>query len=189
MKSITIISVITCLLTLVISGCNQNQTGQPDVPVPETVQPDNKIENAGCHKKCAPVATTITYDVLIKNPDEEDAWTAEHLKDVDVKKLTDIIFDAVYSGQLTPYNFLSGEPMTIEDVKEIESRENYSREIIGKVQFVEEWKIDTVNFSFHKEVKQLMMAYEKYDNNAELIGYTATFLIKLDELQELSEAR
>ncbi|MBI4645598.1 MAG: hypothetical protein HY738_03130, partial [Bacteroidia bacterium] len=49
----------------------------------------------------------------------------------------------------------------------------------------EEWSFDKANFQFHKKVKEIVIAYEKYDNQAKVIGYTAAFKIKFDEVMNI----
>lgn len=105
------------------------------------------------------LADTIIYYTVIKNADPEDDWQEKCLSRLDRKALANIIFNAIYNGRLTPYNFATEEPMTIEDVKNIEKQN--PRNIIGKVEFTEEWYFNETDFTFTKKVNAIMMGYER----------------------------
>ena len=126
------------------------------------------------------IAEKIIYDVIIKNPDG-DEWTAERLKGIDKEALINIVFNAIYNGQLQAYDYRFETPMTIEDVKKLEIE--YSRERIAKMQFIEEWYFDEKSMNFGKNVNTIMLAYENYDFNNEVSGYKAGVMVHLNEFK------
>jgi len=122
------------------------------------------------------LADTIISDVVIKNP-TEDEWTDYTLRYLDKKTLVNQIFDAVYKKQLIPYDFFKNTELTIEQVKEIESDPDFSRDKIGKVQFEEKWYYDTKNNTMIKKVHSIMLAFELYNAEGEVKGYKPTFKV------------
>ena len=106
------------------------------------------------------------YDVTIKNPDPEDDWTEEDIGRMDELALANIILNAIYNGRLTAYNYQYETPMTIAEVKELESR--YPREKIGRMRFVEEWYFDEKELKFGKKVNSIMIAYEQFNESGEV---------------------
>jgi hypothetical protein len=122
------------------------------------------------------LADTIISDVVIKNP-TEDEWTDYTLRYLDKKTLVNQIFDAVYSKQLIPYDFFKNTELTIEQVKEIESDPDFSRDNIGKVQFEEKWYYDTKNNTMIKKVHSIMLAFELYNAEGEVKGYKPAFKV------------
>jgi hypothetical protein len=164
MKKITYGIIILSVLGFV--SCN-NQL--PDNETSST----NKIEiregafySTGLNSSNAVVlADTIAYDVTIKNPNPEDNWTEEDLKGMDELALANIILNAIYKGRLTAYDFQTEEPMTIEQVKELEAE--YPRDKIGRMRFIEEWYFDEKNLQFGKKVNTIMLAYERLNSEGE----------------------
>ncbi len=106
------------------------------------------------------IADTILYDVVIQNPDSSDEWTARRLRKVDHKTLADMIFDGIYSGKLKAYKYMEQTPMTIEEVKAMESEEGNGRDNIAKMQFEEQWYLDQKTYRFSKRIIAVMLAYE-----------------------------
>ena len=94
-------------------SCKKNET----TAVAEDIQP--AVDEADLEL----IADTIIYEVLVQNPDEEDLWKTNCVKNVDVKKFVDIIFDAVYNGKITAYSLFNEQPMSIEDIKALEEKE------------------------------------------------------------------
>ncbi len=126
------------------------------------------------------MASPVIYDVIVKNPDTEDGWASEKLKFLDKEELVNIIFDAVYSGKLKAYNYHSGEEMSIKEIKELEESEEFDRSMIGKLQFEEDWYLDKERFTMYKDIKSILLAYERIDQFGEVQSYKAAFLIKIN---------
>ena len=112
------------------------------------------------------LADTVIYYTVIKNSDPEDTWQEECLARLDRKALANIIFNAIYNGRLTPYDFMNEEPITIEEVKEIEKRN--PRNAIARVEFTEEWYFNETDLNFIKRVNAIMLGYEKPNESGEM---------------------
>ena len=124
------------------------------------------------------IADTIIYSVVTKNAYKDDEWAEYCLRKMDNEALANIVFNAIYNGRLTPYDYNTEEPMSIKQVKAFE-REN-NRKDIGTVQFVEEWYFDEKNLQMGKRVNAIMLAYELKNNEGELRGYKAGIKVYLN---------
>ena len=125
------------------------------------------------------IADTITYDIVIKNSIPEDDWQEFCLKNVDRTALANIVFNAIYNGKLTAYDYQQEVPMTIEEVKGLEKE--YSRDQIAKIQFVEEWYFDENEIKMGKRVNEIMLAYELINQDGEVRGYKAGVKVYLTD--------
>lgn len=126
------------------------------------------------------LAPLITYDVTVKNPDPADHWTDECLKQLDLKRLVNEIFDAVYSGRLTAYHYHEERPMSIAEIRKLEKDREFDRSRIARLQFVEEWYLNEESLRFHKQIRSLMLAYELYDQDGNIRGYKSAFQVFLN---------
>ncbi len=149
--------------------------------VEETIEHDNANVNLN---QALLIADTITYDVVVKNPDENDSWTEECLQNLKLKILADRIFDAVYAGEATAYDYFEEKQLSIDEVKEMEQREGFSRDNIGRIQFVESWYFDENNFRLIKKVNAIMFGYQSFDFNNQVKGYKAGIKVYLNHSQE-----
>ena len=125
------------------------------------------------------IADTIIYSVVIKNPDSYDLWTEKCLSRLKKSELVDRIFEAVYSHKARAYSYSTNKPLTVSQVKEIEEREDFTRDKVAKLQFWETWNFDEVNQDMTKNVHAVLVAYEVISEEGELRGYKAAFYIKL----------
>ncbi len=123
------------------------------------------------------LADTIIYNVVIKNPDPEDDWQEYSLKYLDKKALSNMIFNAIYNGRLTPYSYQYEKIMTLDEVKQMEKK--HPRSEIANIQFTEVWYFNEKTLDFGKKVKSIMMAYE-HKNLAGEVRYTAGVQVFLD---------
>jgi hypothetical protein len=126
------------------------------------------------------IGERIIYDMLIKNVDPEDEWTEECLRQLDRNKLVSLVFDAVYSRRLVPYDYFSDEELSLSDIRTLEKDPEFSRDRIGKLQFRENWYFDEQKLQLNKQVNYLLMAYEVYNSNGELRGYKPAFYVLLN---------
>jgi len=146
----------------------------------------------GCKKKEMPaalktspattgtmVADTIIYDVIITNPDPQDAWTAKCLGRLNRKALVDSLFTMVYAETAVAYNFETLEKLTPVQVKKLESAEGFSRGEIGKIQFTEAWYIHPATNSMTKEVLSVVLGSNFYDSDGNLFGHKPVMKIVL----------
>jgi len=146
--------------------------------------PDNKNKNAlsGISEKAFTsgqfevIADTITYDVIIKNPVKEDAWTESCLKHLKRDRLIDVILEKVKEGTLTAYDYETLRPlswMQIDSMKEA----NNNKMVVGKIQFKELWAFDKDSMRMYKKVHSAIFGYETYNDDGEVRSYKALFRI------------
>ncbi|MGC9373988.1 MAG: hypothetical protein ACP5DQ_02975 [Bacteroidales bacterium] len=126
------------------------------------------------------IADTIINDVIIKNPDNNE-WTDFCLRKLDKTSLVNHIFNAVYSGELTPYDFFNDSILTIEDIKELEKNPEFDRNNIAKVQYEEAWYYNNEKNIMIKKVHSIMLAYEIYNNQGEIKGYKPAFKVYFND--------
>ncbi len=156
--------IITLVINLFATSCN-NQAKEEDNKNEIEVRKDSFYGTTLDSSNAIVLAETISYNVTIKNADPEDNWTEEDLKKMDEMALANIIMNAIYAERLTAYDFMDETPMTIEQVKELESK--YSRDKIGRMRFIEEWYFDEKQLQFGKRVNSIMLAYEKVNSEGE----------------------
>lgn len=123
-------------------------------------------------------ADTIVCDMVVKNPEPNDSWMEECLKNFKHTEMLSAIFTDLYSGKLTAYDFFSNKPLSIGELRQLEGIKGYKREIIGKFQFREAWFYDKANHTFIKKVHSITFGYETYDENGGVKGYKPLFVVK-----------
>jgi hypothetical protein len=128
-------------------------------------------------KECL-VADTIFYPVRIKNIDPNDEWADNRLRKLDRKRLVDQLFESVYSGKSTPYNYLTDATMTIDDIRQMEQREEFSRDNVVELEFREKWWYDAQESRFEKQVLSVLVAYAVFEDDGSLRGMKAAFYVK-----------
>jgi hypothetical protein len=159
----TIVPALLLFLGLTLFSCQQNK-GVTVVSGTDTLN-------------LTPLAETITYDVVLKNPNPDDTWVTECLKGLDLQGFVNQIFDLIYTGKVKALDYYSSQPLAIEDVKMLEK--DFPRSTIGKVQFMEGWYFDKDAVKMVKKVKSIMIAYELYDLDGRVNGYKAGFVVPL----------
>jgi len=186
MKKITSLLVNSLLIAL-FAFCTSCKSDDEKNSVPETkdstkldipeVKVGNFYDTDSASSYSVLLADTIIYNVVVKNPDPEDEWQEYSLKYFDKKALVNIIFNAIYNGRLTPYNYQYENIMTIEEVKEMEKR--HPRSEIANIQFTEVWHFDEKTLNFGKKITSIMMAYEHKNLSGE-VRYTAGVQVFFD---------
>ncbi|MBN1596763.1 MAG: hypothetical protein JW894_00570 [Bacteroidales bacterium] len=126
------------------------------------------------------IADTIIYDVVIRNPDQDDLWETERLKLLQHSRLVDSLFKMVYEEKVTAYDFFTNKVMKVMDVKKMEQEEGFTRDKIGKIQFTERWYFSSTNGLFQKEVISVVLGYEVEDDNGFIRGYKPVFKLFLN---------
>lgn len=119
----------------------------------------------------------IIYDTPIINRDSSDTWATECLSELDRKALVDNILNAVYEGKVTPYDYFSGEKLSVSQIKKLKSSTEFTREDISKIKFEERWIWDDLKAEMHKQVISLTLAYDVYDNSGKTRGQKPLFKI------------
>ena len=124
-----------------------------------------------------PIAKSVRYDVVIKNPDTDDEWTETCLEGLDREKLVDEVYKAIYTGKIKAYDYYTDDPISVKQVKKIEKQAEANGVEIAKVQFLEDWFFDPVSFNLYKKVHFIMLAYEILDENGNARNYQAAFYV------------
>jgi hypothetical protein len=121
------------------------------------------------------VAERIIQDIIIKNNDSNDAWADECLKGMHRETLVNETFEMAYSGKAKVYDFDTHEILSKKQLKEREKKEGFSRDKIGKIQFIESWYLNPDKVTFTKKVNSLVLGYETYDSQGHFRGYLPVF--------------
>ncbi len=165
MKNFTILFAIGLLLS---TSCRNFNSHSPQI----IIQHDSSYGNV--------IADTIIYDVVIKNPNPEDTWTDECLKNLQHSSLMDSLFTLVYSQQAVAYDFFTKEPLKVKDIKRLEKEESFNRNNIGKIQFTEKWYFDASSQQLQKEVISIVLGYELVNDEGMVYGYKPVFQLQLN---------
>jgi len=159
--------------------------------------PDDKGTGEQSPSSVMLIAEGFRSEGLIIFPEEDETWLGK----IDQKMLVDAIFDAIYEGRVTPYDFITDDPLSIEDVRAIESsidtiytedfetgeiemkvvEDELRRDEITKVFVKEDWYFDAVNFKIEKKVIGISLAIENYDESGNMRGYEPLFIVYFDE--------
>lgn len=152
------------IIILVVTTINCDRTP----PEPSVRVPQNNL-----------LADTITYDVLIANPNPEDTWTAECLDNLNRDLFIDQIFEGIYNGTLKPYDYYEEKPIKPNKIRRLEEKEELIRNNIGKVQFTERWYYDASELKMKKEVISMVLGEQLYNSDGEVRGYKPVFKVHL----------
>ncbi len=186
MRTNNLISIVF-LFFIFFYSCNQNNTVEDanisnDTVVNITIPPikaGNYYDIDFGKSNSVLIADTVTYAIEIKNNDKYDTWNEECLQYVNRNALRNIIFNAIYNKRLTAYDYSTGKAMSIEEVRALENKND--RELISKIQFVEKWFFDENNLIFGKKVISIMLAYERKNDEGEVLGYKAGIVVRFNE--------
>ena len=171
MNKIIISMIIFCLILSYMS-CKESRQESSEYFEAGKYKSDSMVKNI--------IADTIIYDVIVKNPDPDDKWTEKCLANFDKSRFVNQLFDAVYNKHAIAHDFFSGKKINPGRLKRMEKSEDFSREKIGKIQFSETWYYDSLNLVMEKRIISLVLGYELYGNNGEIIGYKPVFKINLN---------
>jgi hypothetical protein len=164
------------LTTMLILSCRHKETGMSALPEYRSATDSGVDGTVFAHR--------IIQDIIIKNNNPDDTWAEECLKGMQRKALVDSLFSMVYSQKAIAYDFDTNEKLTLKQVKKIEKKEGYSRDKIGKIQFIESWYLNTDNATMTKRVESLVLGYETYDNQGEFRGYLPVFRIIFNDSEK-----
>ena len=189
MKLLTIS--LTTILLLVTFSC-KNETGNDTGNIntqKDSVTVNNQNSNSALlpDKNTLKIADSIMYIANVKNTDPESAYYMDQwLAGANTKLLADKIFDAVYNKKLKAYNYTTGEEMSIQDVKDLESE--FKRDNIGQILFTEDWYFDENKLKMYKQVNSVMLAYFRYDDKGNLIGNKAGIRVYFNDTKPMRGA-
>lgn len=136
---------------------------------------------ASCHNSDKDKLTSgesfgnIIYETNIINRDSTDLWADECLSKFDRKALIDKIFDDVFEGKITPYDYFTGEKIPPEKIRKMETEREFSRNNISKIRFEERWIWDKEKVEMQKQMLSMTIAYEVYDNTGKSRGQKPIF--------------
>ncbi len=125
-------------------------------------------------------ADSIIYDVIIKNTEPVNQWKKECLKGLNKKVFLNKLFKNIYNSTFKVYDFSSNTRLSVEEVKAIETDEEYKRENIGKMQFMEDWYYDFSTGTMYKKIHSVILGYETYNPSGEVKGYKPLFKIIME---------
>ncbi|NBC82084.1 MAG: hypothetical protein GVY19_01755 [Bacteroidetes bacterium] len=123
------------------------------------------------------IANPIVYDVIIENLNKDDLWQEESLKNFSRQLLVNQYFQAVYNGEIEAYDLFTDQKMSREELKEFEQTVEFDRSKVGKIQFYEQWYLDTTTYQLRKQVKELVFGYHKLTTDSVMVGYKPVFRI------------
>ncbi|MCJ7819576.1 MAG: hypothetical protein MUP53_00105, partial [Bacteroidales bacterium] len=96
------------------------------------------------------------------------------------------IFERIYDGSLTVYDYHTGEEMTASDVKRLEKEFDNDRSKIGKLSFTEDWYYNPVTNSMQRVTKSVVLGIELYNDLGKVYAYKAAFQASLGSLPSVS---
>lgn len=162
-------TILTLLIPVIlIYGCSENIPVQKE-PVVQRTELNIPV-----------IADTVIYDVVVKNPEPDNHWTEESLRNLNREAFVDLIFNAIYRKELVPYDYFTRKALSIDEIYGLENDPVFSRENIGSIQFVEEWYFDEINLRMEKRVNSITLGYEIFDFDGNLRGYKPAFTVKLN---------
>jgi hypothetical protein len=126
------------------------------------------------------IAGDVVTEVIIKPDPEGDPWETEKVTGYRGADFVDSIFERIYDGTLTAYDYHSGEALSPDDVRKTEDDFGGDRTLIGKLSFIEDWYYFPSANSLQKRVKSVTFGYELYNNLGKVYAYRAAFRADLD---------
>lgn len=126
------------------------------------------------------IATDIVTEVIVRPDPEGDPWETEKVAGYDGEALVDGIFNRIYDGSLTVFDYHSGEPLKPGEVKMIEEEFSNDRTKIGKLSFTEDWYWYPEENRLDKRAKSVTFGYELYNNTGKVYAYRAAFRADLN---------
>ena len=102
----------------------------------ETIHPGTAVRDLADTTAEVLVAESIIQDIIIENNDPNDAWADECLKGMHRDTLVDVVFELAYSGKANVYDFDTREKLSVKQLKKREKEAGFSRDKIGKIQFI-----------------------------------------------------
>jgi hypothetical protein len=185
MKHTLLITVILYLIINIIACKSENGNTENLNKTPE-IQIQSDILIAG--KEAVKIADSIMYIANVQNIDPEEAYYMDKwLGGAKIQVLAELIFNAVYDGKLKAYNYMSGNEMTIEDVKALDAQ--WNRKDIGQILFTEDWFFDSNSLKMYKQVNSVMLAYFRYNEDGELIGNQAGIRVYFNNTKPMLGAK
>jgi len=127
------------------------------------------------------IAHDIVTEVITKPDPDGDPWDLEKVAGYNGDAFVNGVFKRVYDGTLTVYDYHSGESLSADDVKKIESEFNNDRTKIGKLSFTEDWYYYPATNTLEKKAKSVTFGFELYNNLGKVYAYKAVFKADLGQ--------
>lgn len=171
--------------SVIIGACNNKPSteNRPETDNTVSINTNELTQN----KSAIKVADSIMYIANVKNPDSEAYYMKDWLGGAKIQILADKIFNAVYDKRLKAYNYITGEKMSIEDIKNLENE--FSRDDIGQILFTEDWYFDEKELKMYKQVNSIMLAYFRYDEDGNLLGNKSGIRVYLNGTKPMRGAQ
>lgn len=159
------------------------QSGTGDAPDPGTEVTSGTAVTSGTQLQSGSpvpsgavlIATDIVTEVVVRPDPEGDPWEVEKVAGYRGDTMVESIFNRIYDGTMTVYDYHSGEPLTTADVKKIEGEFKNDRTKIGKLSFTEDWYWFPTENRIEKKAKSVTFGYELYNNLGKVYAYRAAF--------------
>jgi hypothetical protein len=163
---------ILILLAVMITSCNERRSEQKTAAAPLTEDnPEGEIL----------IARDIVTEIIIRPDPDGDPWELEKVAGYNGEAMVNNIFERVYDGTLTVYDYHSGEVLTANDVKKIEAEFKNDRTKIGKLSFTEDWYYHPAENTVEKRARSVVLGYELYNNLGKVYAYRAAFRADLGQ--------
>ena len=123
------------------------------------------------------IADTITYDINLRAFDTTDYWDVEYHRYIKHELFADYFFDGLYMGLYHAFDFDTGKPLSVKDIKKVEMEEGFSRSKVTKVQIKELWLVDSSGV-FQRLPYSYTLGLELYSKQGNFLGHRALFVVK-----------
>lgn len=124
------------------------------------------------------LADQIIYDVIIKNPDPGDEWTEKCLGGLKRGELVDFIFAGLYDERFRAYDIFNDKLIPARTIRKMEEDGEFTRDQVSKIQFVEDWYIDTEDYPMSKRVTEVRLGVEHFDGFGMHMGHNPLFKVR-----------
>jgi len=85
------------------------------------------------------------------------------------------MFNDLYNRKITPYDYFTGEKISPEKIRKMETEGEFSRENISKIRFEEKWIWNSEKVEMQKQLISMTIAYEVFDNAGKSRGQKPIF--------------
>lgn len=159
------------LITALIVSCKEKNTGQKVSSAPgTTIVPEGSVM----------IAHDVVTEIITRPDPEGDPWDVEKVAGYHGDEFVNDIFGRIYDGTLKVFDYHSGEPMSVSDVRKVEKEFNNDRSRIGKLSFTEDWYYYPATSRLEKRATSVTFGYELYNNSGKVYAYRAAFRADLD---------
>ena len=181
-------SIIILALIITFSACKPEKTDETETKENLGNEAVINTDLLNASDSATIVADSIMYITGVKNHDPAEAYYMdEWLSGAKTEVLANLIFKAVYEGRLKAYDYITGEEMTIDEVKELEKE--WKREDIGQILFTEDWYFDSSELKMYKQVNSVMLAYYRYGDDGTLLGNKSGIRVYLNNTKPMKGAK